>query len=188
MEHLSHLNLNFDYPDGAALARRFPYMFDKPHIGFDFYRGWQSILSGVCVALDDLFKAEVGHDYDGFAWRQIKEKFGTARFYYRLTKPEVEPSRIILLEHSQRARRTLADWDALSDAVDELVSAGEVATQTACMACGEKADQGSGRGWITTLCDKHRIYVSDAVEDEQRRKFREWIHLPGIEDVPGKAR
>jgi len=161
-------------------------MFDKPHIGFDFYRGWQPILAGVCVALDDLFKAEVGEDYDGFAWRQIKEKFGSARFYYQLMPPEDDPSLIILLDSNQPVRHTPAHWDAVSSAVDELVSAGEVATQSACMACGAKADQGSGPGWITTLCDKHRFYVSDRIEPERSRKFWQWVHLPGVEDLPWK--
>ena len=180
MEHPSHFNLNFDYPDGAALARRYPYMFDKPHIGFEFYRGWQPILAGVCVALDDLFKAEVGPDYDGFAWRQIKEKFGSARFYYQLVGPENETSRIILLDRSQSPCRNPADWDELSSTVDELVSAGEAATHTACMACGAKAEQGRGPGWITTLCDEHRFYVSKGINAERSSKFWEWVHLPGV--------
>ena len=48
------MNLNFDYPDGAALAKRFPYMFAKKNLGIAFYRGWQPIFAGLCVDIDHL--------------------------------------------------------------------------------------------------------------------------------------
>ena len=180
--------LNQDYPDGAALAARFPSMFNKPNIGFGFYRGWQPILAGVCVAVDGLLTAELGADPDVFAWTQIKEKFGSARLYFRLTRPDRVPSRIILLDSSQERGHPHPDWEALSAAVDRLVDAAEIATISACMACGAPARASDPReGWITTLCPEHRARTADNQNPRDVHAFWDWVHLPGVDDNLGQA-
>jgi hypothetical protein len=57
---------------------RFPYMFDGPNSGFEFYRGWMSVLVWACEEIDEA----LGEDKRNFRWTQIKEKFGGSRFYY----------------------------------------------------------------------------------------------------------
>lgn len=74
------MNRNYDFPTGDLLQARFPYMFDKDNIGFSFYRGWMPILAGLSVEIDQL----LGERREAFHWQQIKEKFGTGRFYYAI--------------------------------------------------------------------------------------------------------
>jgi hypothetical protein len=40
---------NYDIHTGEMLQERFPYMFNKPNIGFSFYRGWMPVAAGLCV-------------------------------------------------------------------------------------------------------------------------------------------
>jgi hypothetical protein len=58
---------------------------------------------------------------------QVKEKFGTLRFYYR----------------------------GGDDYVGGAVSLAESLTEVTCEACGAPGERG-GKGWITTLCQTHR--------------------------------
>ncbi len=60
------------------LKARLPYMFPSSAWGFVFYRGWLSMTVRVCEEIDML----LGEEKQGFCWTQIKEKFGSARFYY----------------------------------------------------------------------------------------------------------
>lgn len=60
-----------------ALQARFPYMFEGPHIGLDFHEGWMPILAAACEKVE----AALGPDKAGFHFTQIKEKYGSARFY-----------------------------------------------------------------------------------------------------------
>ena len=59
---------------------------------------------------------------------QVKEKFGTLRFYY-----------------------TGGD-----DIIDGMVRMAESMSAVTCEACGAPGTTG-GRGWITTLCETHRV-------------------------------
>jgi len=59
--------------------------------------------------------------------RQVKEKFGTLRFYY----------------------------DGGDDVIDGMVRMAESMSAVTCEACGAPGTTG-GRGWITTLCETHR--------------------------------
>lgn len=59
--------------------------------------------------------------------RQVKEKFGTLRFYY----------------------------DGGDDMIDGMVRMAESMSAVTCEQCGAPGTTG-GRGWITTLCETHR--------------------------------
>ena len=112
--------------------------------GFDCGNGWYHIINQLC--------ANIQHHID---WRnrkneldpnqpivpqvtvdQVKEKFGTLRFYY-----------------------TGGD-----DYIDGLVSMAESMSGVTCEECGNPGST-LGRGWLTTLCGKHAeergIYKDD---------------------------
>jgi hypothetical protein len=112
--------------------------------GFDCGNGWYHIINQLC--------ANIQHHID---WRnrkneldpnqpivpqvtvdQVKEKFGTLRFYY-----------------------TGGD-----DYIDGLVSMAESMSGVTCEECGNPGST-VGRGWLTTLCEKHAeergIYKDD---------------------------
>lgn len=110
--------------------------------GFDVGPGWHVIIHDACEKLSFLGKAFgliVVAD-------QIKEKFGTLRFYHHVIKDPNAPS---------------THWtdDALSmayDVIDDVVSHAERKTENACEECGEHGDCVTICGWVSTLCDKHR--------------------------------
>ena len=112
--------------------------------GFECGNGWYNIINQLC--------ANIQHHID---WRnrknelnpnqpivpqvtvdQVKEKFGTLRFYY-----------------------TGGD-----DYIDGLVSMAESMSGVTCEECGNPGST-LGRGWLTTLCEKHAeergIYKDD---------------------------
>jgi hypothetical protein len=112
--------------------------------GFDCGNGWYHIIRALC--------SNIQHHID---WRnrkneldpnqpivpqvtvdQVKEKFGTLRFYY-----------------------TGGD-----DYIDGLVSMAESMSGVTCEECGNPGST-VGRGWLTTLCEKHAeergIYKDD---------------------------
>lgn len=61
-----------------SLKARHSYMFNGRNIGHDFYRGW---LSDFIAACDDVHRV-LGDNKRGFHFRQIKEKYGWARYYW----------------------------------------------------------------------------------------------------------
>ena len=64
---------------------------------------------------------------------QVKEKFGTLRFYYRLTAEDITEDRMDIAQN---------------------VMALENQTATICQECGcDSKIQTRGHGWVTTMCD-----------------------------------
>ncbi|SCK54362.1 hypothetical protein VAR608DRAFT_5548 [Variovorax sp. HW608] len=134
------------------LKSRYPYMFDRPHIGFEFYRGWMPILVRACAEID----VALGENKRVFHWRQIKEKWGSARFYYRLGST----SRVRMDVHEPGEgvavlRGATRKGDALADRIDAIVDAAEEQTQTACIVCGARASLEDANGYYVTLCPMH---------------------------------
>jgi hypothetical protein len=62
------------------LKDRFADMFAGQNIGFSFYRGWFALFENLSHDIDAL----LGQDKRGFHWVQLKEKFGSARFYWAM--------------------------------------------------------------------------------------------------------
>jgi hypothetical protein len=95
--------------------------------------GWAGILDELCHSLHKLFTEDglAGDDYPMV--EQVKEKFGTLRFY--MSFPEAVSAKTIERAH-------------------ELIGVAESKSAVTCEVCGcpGKAQPG---GWIVTLCDKH---------------------------------
>jgi hypothetical protein len=100
------------------LARLASGVFPPPH--FDGYRSWPAKLQRLG------FKALVHWPYTGFAVMQVKEKFGSLRFYH--------PG---------------------SDAIDRYVRLAEKLSSVTCEECG-KPGTANHSGWIRTQCDDCR--------------------------------
>ncbi|MDF1484176.1 MAG: hypothetical protein EON54_02650 [Alcaligenaceae bacterium] len=114
---------------GANLKARFPYMFQGPNIGLDLYEGWMQILARACKRVDVV----LGQHKAEFHFCQIKEKYGSARFYY---------SDSGMTEDRRR------DVDAVLDNA-------ETETETACMLCGKPARIDLHGAWWACLCEFH---------------------------------
>ncbi|RYH66098.1 MAG: hypothetical protein EON54_05205 [Alcaligenaceae bacterium] len=113
----------------ADLKSKYPYMFTGLNIGLDLYEGWMPILEQVCAEID----AILGERKQGFHFSQIKEKYGSARFYFDADTVEGD----------------------ILQRIQTLLDRAESATETACMLCGRPASIEKYGRWFLCLCDVH---------------------------------
>jgi hypothetical protein len=120
------------------LCERYPKIFVERHLsemetcmcwGFAHGEGWFNIIDQLCANIQSHidWKEKQGHAVPQVVAEQVKEKFGTLRFYYR----------------------------GGDDYVSGLVSMAESMTSVTCEECGAPGTTG-GKGWISTLCETHR--------------------------------
>jgi hypothetical protein len=97
--------------------------------GFECGDGWFNILNQLMGSIQHHldWKNKNGLVVEQVTLDQVKEKFGTLRFYY----------------------------SGGDDVVDGMVRLAESMTCVTCEQCGSPGTQNSG-GWITTLCETHR--------------------------------
>ncbi len=112
------------------LSKRFPYMFNGRNIGLSVGDGWMEVFAKLCEDIDTL----LGDDKRGFHWVQLKEKFGSARFYY---------------EHDPDG------GDEVFGQIADLVGVAMGKTHTMCMQCGQPGKEDAKYGWVLTLCEEH---------------------------------
>ena len=147
-----------------ALKERYPYQFGGKHIGLHVPPGWMQIFEGLCADVD----AALGDDKYGFHWSQLKEKWGSARFYFELANDKpglrldvVSEAGVLSLCKTARGE---AEGVALSSTLQALVSAAEQQTRTACYACGAAGELDPSPGWVVTLCPDHMRTKHDDAE------------------------
>ncbi len=119
------------------LCEAYPEIFAERHLsemqtcmcwGFSHGDGWFNILDQLCANIQNHIKwrTKNGHVVPQVVAEQVKEKFGTLRFYYR----------------------------GGDDAIDGMVRMAESMSSVTCEECGAPGHQRDG-GWIKTLCDAH---------------------------------
>ncbi|MBH2018493.1 MAG: hypothetical protein I8H91_02790 [Burkholderiales bacterium] len=123
------LQKNHAIEDIATLKARCGYMFSKPLLSEDFFKGWFPIFTGLCIEIDRV----LGEQRARFRWLQIKEKFGVPRMHFHL---EGVP-------------------DPLWKTLQELVSQAQRESARRCMVCGEPAHLSQKSAWLVTVCDVH---------------------------------
>lgn len=142
------------------LKARFPYMFAGQNIGFEFYRGWFPVFAKLCEDIDAL----LGDDKLGFHWEQIKEKFGSARFYWAMKghTPSVHfdfigPSGMdtLVRKGAARAKSSADTLPALLESIAALVQEAAQTTRHICLVCGQPGTSNEDRSWLLTLCELH---------------------------------
>jgi hypothetical protein len=146
-------------PQLQRLIERHPAIFRGRAPGVPSYvtPGWFNLIDKLCIDIE----AELGVDgCSAFEVMQIKEKFGTLRFYYRIGESEDLHVDVMSPDGLQHfvARTSLEGADGLKEQearVRQLVAAACVASETTCETCGAPAQLRDVRGWLTTLCDKH---------------------------------
>ena len=104
--------------------------------GFEHGDGWYQIIDSLCANIQHHIDWNNKNFEKGYTQykqvpqvvaQQVKEKFGTLRFYY----------------------------DGGNDFIDGMVSMAESWSAVACEECGAPGTQNS-QGWIKTLCETHR--------------------------------
>ena len=135
------------------LKARFPYMFRGKTVSMEFYDGWLPTFVETCEQIDKV----LGESKRAFRWVQVKEKFGSARFYYRLTRLK----RVVIGVSGDQGGRALIKnvftkvGDPLAFRIDAIVDLAEARTQTICMLCGADAQTRPYDGYYWTLCAAH---------------------------------
>jgi len=99
--------------------------------GFECGDGWYNLLKEACLKLEPIMAAAKAKDPQGWAHgyyraSQVKEKYGTLRFYLACYPPGAE----------------------------EIVNEAEKKSAVTCEQCG-KPGKLRGRGWLYTACEKH---------------------------------
>ncbi len=120
------------------LCKKYPKIFAERYLsemqtcmcwGFSHADGWFNIIDQLCANIQGHidWKAKNGHVVPQVVAEQVKEKFGTLRFYYR----------------------------GGDEAIDGMVRMAESMSGVTCEDCGAPGTTG-GQGWIKTLCETHR--------------------------------
>ena len=124
------------------LKARFPYMFVGPNIGLEMYDGWTPILARACAEIDTI----LGPQNRGFHFFQIKEKYGSARYYFEADELGGEALQKIQI----------------------VLDRAESATEIACMLCGRPANIENYGRWFLCLCEVHAGERRDQLEGRSR--------------------
>jgi len=103
--------------------------------GIECGEGWYDIIHQACSEMKRV-KQKSGIN---FYAEQIKEKYGTLRFYYTHDRR--------LLRISKKRFKRYVDY------IDAVVSNAEKKSETICEHCGKKGKRRDD-GWIRTLCNK----------------------------------
>jgi len=106
--------------------------------GFECGDGWYNLIWELCEGIEkeiknfesditEEAKERLNDEYYEFEVIQVKEKFGTLRFY--------------------------TNWG--TEEIYKLINEAEAKSATICEVCGDPGEVRNDTGWISVLCDKH---------------------------------
>lgn len=170
----------------AQLQVHFPYQFQEPKLGISLAKGWARRFSRLCQEID----AVLGEDKQGFHWIQVKEKFGSPRFYFRfgsrqadlrldMHSPQGVYSQVVRVEEQDPDGNDAeaARLEQLRDQVRQLALQAEIDCKNVCLACGRPGKPDLGNGWVLVLCPEH-IALRRQIEGDPNQQLIEWESLP----------
>lgn len=139
----------------AELKASFPYQFQGQSIGLDLPPGWLPLFGTLCDNIDATLAED---EKRTFYWVQVKEKFGTARFYYFMEEAD-------------------ENWDAegrggvfslrpiaSNEKIRQLIAEAEAATGHICQQCGDPGTLRRDWCW-RTLCDHHEAEYQNRIRN-----------------------
>ena len=165
------LNTYYGVPKDATwkgFMERFPILFQDSKKdmtqtcmcwGLEVPRGWFHIIEQLCTVLE-FYNMEFVKNYRiAIVADQVKEKFGTLRFYYTIR----EVDRDGVCREVNPDEKFVADWEAklniakdyLEMLADNIIREAEHMTENTCANCGVPLDDENKvetQGWITYLC------------------------------------
>ena len=136
------------------LVRAHPALFvgALPRVFSHLPPGWYRIVDGLCSSLVGELGVQAA-EYVRIV--QIKEKFGTLRFYYRFLADEEEDASTDEAARRADAAGEKEPSDACRARVRALVDAALVESETACQRCGASGSLRNVEGYLSTLCSEH---------------------------------
>lgn len=117
--------------------------------GYECGDGWYELLRGLCGQIVSAYE-EAGQPVD-IVIDQIKEKFGTLRFYYHFGDQDPGISAIDFL--GVGSLRISRGDTPLCGKIAGIVAKWEDKSATVCEKCGRPGQLRKDRPWIRTLCD-----------------------------------
>lgn len=146
-----------------ALKARFPYQFEGGRLEIYVGAGWADIFTKLCEDVDQL----LGADKRGFHWDQVKEKYGSARFYHQLGSitPDIRldlhnqsgmASLVMPVESRPGAPHYSEDVMNIVRGLRKLVLAAEKQTQHMCAICGQPGELDRSQPWVIVVCPEHK--------------------------------
>lgn len=155
------------------LAQRYPYMFAGKNLGNAVARGWLPLFSKLCEQIDTL----LGDDKMGFHWVQCKEKFGSARFYWKTDRHS--GVRVDLFGDDGVLSLATKAADVKLSEIQGLVTAAERETQKVCIVCGLAPAKASAEGGhYLVLCEAHALARQRGTEHLPSPWFEAAENLP----------
>ena len=120
--------------------------------GFECGDGWFQLIYELCTSIE-VQAREMGLDPATEDWpmaRQVKEKFGSMRFYISTPSPEPSDNR---LEAESRGDLLSFRPVASIESIRKLVADAEAKSSTICQGCGQPAEMRNDGGYWRVLCD-----------------------------------
>ncbi len=174
------------------LQRNYPFMQqDSDSDGTNIYRkwgfecdaGWAGLLRECCEAIVARYSEDGIEKEDiDFIPTQIKEKYGTLRFYYGFTDAPCEIAAFDNLATGESIRFEPKANTDIDDATAKrrqdiryIVRTAEEKSKHTCEVCGAEGklrnDSDLGIHWVRTLCDHcHENRIKKAIEAREKRK------------------
>ena len=122
--------------------------------------GWLPIIKQLVEDVDAAWRG-IGGIHPELHWVpvQVKEKFGTLRFYVR-------PA----LDISKKAPKSFKEvWDRCWRVTSALISTAEHETASTCEDCGKRGTRRELEGWISTACDEcHERHQKERKHGDRR--------------------
>lgn len=142
---------NWIDPQLAGLVQSYPYMFAPPNLGLSMRVGWLQLFAQLCADIDAL----LGDDKCGFRWRQTKEKFGSARWYWVMVGKSDQIVDVVSDQEDLFITYATESKGEIQAAVRQLIDDATDKTEAMCIACGQNAMRKLHRGWLVVCCEEH---------------------------------
>jgi uncharacterized Zn finger protein (UPF0148 family) len=154
--------------------------------GIECPLGWFNIIKQLCTVLEFYNMEFVKNHGVAIVANQVKEKFGTLRFYY--TVRPVDENGIAKMDiyelSTEEDRKRGIVMEYLEMLADDIIREAEAMTETTCADCGiplDKDNMVETKGWITYICKecdekRHKEW------EEDLKKMREEKYTPEPKD------
>lgn len=160
---------------GEEFMARFPILFQERTKsmkdtcmcwGIECPIGWYHIIEQLCTVLE-FYNIDIGKKYHlAIIAEQVKEKFGTLRFYFNIH--HVNDEGVIDYEVDYPDARIQSDY--LDMLASMAIGEAEDLTEKTCADCGRPLHENNTvetKGWITYICKD--------CDEKRRKKSQEWI-------------
>jgi hypothetical protein len=136
----------------ADLKRRYAYQFDEPNsIGYTLHMGWIERFARLCADVDTLLGDA---DKKRFRWVQLKEKMGSARWYWRLGRRQPVFHVDVFAPDGVQSLQTGGRGE-LESKLRDLVNAAMDDTAQLCIVCGLAGAVDWHDHYALVLCPAH---------------------------------